>query len=52
MVGPRGRSGQAQRAAGGPERGAIELETDRRAAGPYAALTAEERLTVLADLPS
>ncbi|MEH0936801.1 hypothetical protein [Micromonospora psammae] len=34
----------------GPERHAIELETDRRAAGPYAALTAEERLTVLADL--
>ncbi|SCE69510.1 hypothetical protein GA0070558_10351 [Micromonospora haikouensis] len=34
----------------GPERLAIELETDRRAAGPYAALTAEERLTMLADL--
>ena len=34
----------------GPERRAIELETDRRAAGPYAALTAEERLAVLADL--
>ncbi|MEU5553417.1 hypothetical protein ABZ738_26930 [Micromonospora sp. NPDC047793] len=29
---------------------AIELETDRRAAGPYTALTAEERLTFLADL--
>ncbi|MGK5737812.1 hypothetical protein [Micromonospora sp. URMC 103] len=34
----------------GPERLAIDLETDRRAAGPYAVLTAEERLTVLADL--
>ncbi|MET7707171.1 hypothetical protein [Micromonospora sp. NPDC005413] len=34
----------------GPERLAIELETDRRAAGPYAALSAEERLTMLADL--
>lgn len=34
----------------GPERTAIELETDRRAAGPYAALGAEERLTLLADL--
>ncbi|MEV0805522.1 hypothetical protein [Micromonospora sp. NPDC050200] len=34
----------------GPERRAIELETDRRAASPYAALTAEERLAVLADL--
>ncbi|WP_433388727.1 hypothetical protein [Micromonospora sp. KLBMP9576] len=34
----------------GPERLAIDLETDRRAAGPYAALTAEERLGVLADL--
>ncbi|MFC4018619.1 hypothetical protein ACFOW4_11795 [Micromonospora sp. GCM10011542] len=34
----------------GPERLAIELETDRRAAGPYAALGAEERLTMLADL--
>ncbi|MGC5306186.1 hypothetical protein [Micromonospora zamorensis] len=34
----------------GPERTAIELETDRRAAGPYAALSAEERLTMLADL--
>ncbi|MDG4806809.1 hypothetical protein O7634_08600 [Micromonospora sp. WMMD1120] len=34
----------------GPERLAIELETDRRAAGPYAVLGAEERLTVLADL--
>ncbi|SCL15467.1 hypothetical protein GA0070624_0729 [Micromonospora rhizosphaerae] len=34
----------------GPERLAIELETDRRAAGPYAVLTAEERLTMLADL--
>jgi hypothetical protein len=36
--------------AAGPERLAIELETDRRAAGPYAALSADERLTVLADL--
>ncbi|MER7166447.1 hypothetical protein ABT336_10340 [Micromonospora sp. NPDC000207] len=34
----------------GPERVAIELETDRRAATPYAALTAPERLSVLADL--
>ncbi|MGW4501123.1 hypothetical protein ACWENR_21230 [Micromonospora sp. NPDC004336] len=34
----------------GPEQLAIELETDRRAAGPYAVLTAEERLAVLADL--
>ncbi|MFC0004170.1 hypothetical protein [Micromonospora siamensis] len=34
----------------GPERRAIELETDRRAAGPYAVLTAEERLAMLADL--
>ncbi|RAO02203.1 hypothetical protein [Micromonospora noduli] len=34
----------------GPERLAIELETDRRAAAPYAALSAEERLTMLADL--
>ncbi|MEU8164419.1 hypothetical protein [Micromonospora parva] len=34
----------------GPERLAIELETDRRAAGPYATLGAEERLTMLADL--
>ncbi|MFI6782187.1 hypothetical protein [Micromonospora sp. NPDC050276] len=34
----------------GPERLAIELETDRRAAGPYATLSAEERLTMLADL--
>jgi hypothetical protein len=34
----------------GPERLAIELETDRRAAGPYAALSAEERLAMLADL--
>ncbi|SCL61222.1 hypothetical protein GA0070606_3403 [Micromonospora citrea] len=34
----------------GPERLAIELETDRRAAGPYAVLAAEERLAVLADL--
>ncbi|MFG1649280.1 hypothetical protein ACGFIE_05090 [Micromonospora sp. NPDC049275] len=34
----------------GPERLAIELETDRRAAGPYAALDAEERLEMLADL--
>ncbi|MEW2382557.1 hypothetical protein AB0873_10775 [Micromonospora sp. NPDC047707] len=36
--------------ASGPERLAIELETDRRAAGPYVVLTAEERLTMLADL--
>lgn len=34
----------------GPERLAIELETDRRAAGPYAALDGEERLSMLADL--
>ncbi|MER5332736.1 hypothetical protein [Micromonospora sp. NPDC002717] len=34
----------------GPEQLAIELETDRRAAGPYAVLTAEERLAMLADL--
>ncbi|MEW2430052.1 hypothetical protein AB0877_18755 [Micromonospora sp. NPDC047644] len=34
----------------GPERLAIELETDRRAAAPYAALSGEERLTMLADL--
>lgn len=34
----------------GAERLAIELETDRRAAGPYLVLTAEERLTMLADL--
>ncbi|MEV4480240.1 hypothetical protein [Micromonospora coxensis] len=34
----------------GPERRAIDLETDRRAAGPYAVLSAEERLAVLADL--
>ncbi|GIJ78988.1 hypothetical protein SAMN05443287_10754 [Micromonospora phaseoli] len=34
----------------GAQRQAIELETDRRAAGPYVALTAEERLTMLADL--
>ncbi|WP_320068992.1 hypothetical protein [Micromonospora sp. RTGN7] len=34
----------------GPERLAIEQETDRRAAGPYAMLTADERLVVLADL--
>ncbi|MFC5926919.1 hypothetical protein [Micromonospora vulcania] len=34
----------------GPERLAIELETDRRAAGPYAVLSAQERLTMLADL--
>ncbi|MFG2056217.1 hypothetical protein ACGFI9_19565 [Micromonospora sp. NPDC048930] len=34
----------------GPERLAIEQETDRRAAGPYTVLTAEERLAVLADL--
>ncbi|WP_430498871.1 hypothetical protein ACQRWP_27555 [Micromonospora trifolii] len=34
----------------GPERLAIELETDRRAAGPYSVLGVEERLTMLADL--
>lgn len=34
----------------GPERVAIELETERRAAGPYAVLTAPERLALLADL--
>ncbi|NES16333.1 hypothetical protein G3554_08370 [Micromonospora sp. PPF5-17] len=34
----------------GPERLAIEQETDRRAAGPYPVLTAGERLAVLADL--
>ncbi|MET8229109.1 hypothetical protein ABZS77_00315 [Micromonospora sp. NPDC005298] len=34
----------------GPERLAIELETDRRAAGPYTVLSADERLTMLADL--
>ncbi|MEV1144222.1 hypothetical protein [Micromonospora sp. NPDC049799] len=34
----------------GAELLAIELETDRRAAGPYLVLTAEERLGVLADL--
>ncbi|MDZ5446308.1 hypothetical protein U2F26_26840 [Micromonospora sp. 4G57] len=34
----------------GAERLAIELETDRRAAGPYVVLTAEERLAMLADL--
>lgn len=34
----------------GPERLAIERETDRRAAGPYRVLTAAERLSFLADL--
>ncbi|MEV6691412.1 hypothetical protein AB0M35_08085 [Micromonospora sp. NPDC051196] len=34
----------------GPQRRAIELETDRRAAGPYATLTAAQRLDTLADL--
>lgn len=34
----------------GPEQLAIELETDRRAAGPYTVLTADERLAMLADL--
>ena len=34
----------------GPERLAIELETDRRAAGPYAVLAPPERLALLADL--
>jgi hypothetical protein len=34
----------------GPERDAIEVETNRRAAPPYAALTADERLRLLAGL--
>ncbi|MFC7547050.1 hypothetical protein [Plantactinospora sp. GCM10030261] len=34
----------------GPERTAIERDTDNRAAGPYAALTPDERLELLADL--
>jgi hypothetical protein len=34
----------------GAERLAIELETDRRAAGPYTVLSPAERLTLLADL--
>ncbi|MGC5032440.1 hypothetical protein [Micromonospora sp. DT229] len=34
----------------GPQRRAIELETDRRAAGPYAVLTPPQRLEFLADL--
>ncbi|MGI5212734.1 hypothetical protein [Plantactinospora sp. CA-290183] len=34
----------------GPERLAIELETDRRSAGPYAALDPAQRLGLLADL--
>ncbi|WDZ85901.1 hypothetical protein [Micromonospora cathayae] len=34
----------------GPERLAIEQETDRRAAGPYTVLAPDERLAVLADL--
>ncbi|GAB3151660.1 hypothetical protein GCM10027290_41340 [Micromonospora sonneratiae] len=34
----------------GPQRLTIELETNRRAAGPYAALAPAERLTLLADL--
>ena len=34
----------------GAQRRAIELETDRRAAGPYAALAASQRLEMLADL--
>ncbi|MET7966125.1 hypothetical protein [Micromonospora sp. NPDC005305] len=34
----------------GPERLAIEQETDRRAAGPWAVLAAGERLELLADL--
>ncbi|MEV0325075.1 hypothetical protein CA850_21065 [Micromonospora echinospora] len=34
----------------GPERLAIEQETDRRAAGPYAVLAPDERLAMLADL--
>ncbi len=36
--------------AAGAERTAIELETDRRAAPPFAALDADERLVLLADL--
>ncbi|MDM4721802.1 hypothetical protein QTQ03_20195 [Micromonospora sp. WMMA1363] len=34
----------------GPQRLAIELETNRRSAAPYLVLTAEERLAMLADL--
>lgn len=34
----------------GPARAAIEAETDRGAAEPYTVLTADERLTLLADL--
>ncbi|MFF5175569.1 hypothetical protein ACFY3U_23485 [Micromonospora sp. NPDC000089] len=34
----------------GAERRAIELETDRRAGGPYATLTPDERLDMIADL--
>ncbi len=34
----------------GTQRRAIELATDRQAAGPYAALTPDERLAMLADL--
>ncbi|MEU6022682.1 hypothetical protein [Micromonospora sp. NPDC047134] len=34
----------------GAQRRAIELETDRRAAGPYATLTPPQRLEFLADL--
>jgi hypothetical protein len=34
----------------GPERLAIELETDRRAADPYTVLAPDERLEMLADL--
>lgn len=37
-------------AAPGPERDAVEADTNRRAAPPYAALTPDERLRFLADL--
>jgi len=33
-----------------PQRQAVEDETDRRAAPPFAVLAPEERLTMLADL--
>jgi len=36
--------------AAGPARDAIEVETNRRAGQPYAALTPDERLTLLAGL--
>ncbi|RKN46221.1 hypothetical protein [Micromonospora endolithica] len=44
------RTGSVVELVPGAERLAIELETDRRAAGPYRVLSAEERLSVLADL--